>query len=55
MTNKVVYNILTFFTRKGKYLEKKFEFHFISSFIIFDFSDTFFVVQIKSKKFLFII
>ena len=55
MTNKVVSKTLNIFYTKRKIFRKKFELNFISSFIIFDFSDTFFEVQIKSKKFVFII
>ena len=47
MTNKVVYK-----TQKEDYIEKKIvELNFISSFIIFDLSNLFFVDQTKSRKF----
>ena len=40
-----------FYTKKENIQRKKFEVNIISSFIIFDLSYTFFVVQIKSRKF----
>ena len=46
----------TFFTRKEKYLEKKFQLNSISSFIIFDFSDIFllnFELNLKNLYLLF--
>ena len=55
MTSKVVFKTLNIFYTKRKIFRKKFELNFISSFIIFDFSDTLFIVQIKSKIIVFII
>ena len=52
MTNKVVSKTLNIFYTKGKIFRKK---YWISCFIIFDFSDSFFEDQIKFKKFVFII
>ena len=52
MPNKVIYTTLNiFFHEKENILRKKFEFHFIPSFMNFDLRYTFFVVQIKSRKF----
>ena len=49
MTNKEVFKTLNmFYTKRKIFREKKNELNFISSFIIFDLSNTFFVVQIKS-------
>ena len=50
MTNKVVYKTLNILYTKRKIFREK-KLNLISSFIIFNLSDTFFVGQIKSKKF----
>ena len=49
MTNKVVYKTLNIFHMKKKIFREK-NLNFISSFIIFDLSDTFLVNQNKSRK-----
>jgi len=50
MTNKGVFKTLNIFNAKRKIFREK-NLNFILSFIIFDISNTFFVVQIKSRKF----
>ena len=52
MTNEVVFKALNIFLHEKEHnLRKKFELNFISSFMIFDLRNNFFVVQMKSRKF----